>query len=130
MATFRSANALPEMSRRTIQVVGEFLVQTALFGVALDCPPKRHAALVFLLAASLAAGGAVLVRVIVVPRHILSPIRVREYRVASSGDDQASEALQLGECFNAGQALTQSSDDLIDLGDNRRLRKLRFTLFR
>jgi hypothetical protein len=98
MATFRGVSALPEMSRSAIQVVGEFLVQTALFGVAFDCTPKRHAALVFLLTASLGAGGAVLLRVIVVPRHILSPIRVREYRVAPSSDDQASEALQLGEC--------------------------------
>jgi hypothetical protein len=107
MATFRSANALPKVRRSAIQVIGELLVQTALFRVALNCTPKRHAALVFLLAASLAAGGAVLVRVIVVPRHILSPIRVREYRVASSGDDQASEALQVDECctFNSASII-------------------------
>ncbi|MEX6674955.1 hypothetical protein QWI18_03355 [Pseudomonas sp. W2Oct36] len=68
--------------------------------MAFDRTPERHAALVFLLTAGLGAGGAVLLRVIVVPRHILSPIRVREYRVAGCGDDQTSEALQLGEGFS------------------------------
>jgi hypothetical protein len=68
--------------------------------MAFDRTPERHAALVFLLTAGLAAGGAVLLRVIVVPRHILSPIRVREYRVAGCSDDQTSEALQLGEGFS------------------------------
>jgi hypothetical protein len=97
MATFRSASALPEVSGGAIQVVREFLVQAAFFGMAFDRTPERHAALVFLLTAGLGAGGAVLLRVIVVPRHILSPIRVREYRVAGSGDDQTSEALQVDE---------------------------------
>ncbi|MEN4752881.1 hypothetical protein ABEH28_24330 [Pseudomonas sp. Ps21-P2] len=69
--------------------------------MAFDRTPERHTALVFLLTAGLGAGGAVLLRVIVVPRHILSPIRVREYRVAGCGDDQTSEALQVGEGFGA-----------------------------
>ncbi|WP_282365508.1 hypothetical protein [Pseudomonas sp. PS02290] len=68
--------------------------------MAFDRTPERHTALVFLLTASF-CGGAVLLRVIVVPRHILSPIRVREYRVAGRGDDQTSEALQVGEGFGA-----------------------------
>jgi len=71
--------------------------------MAFDCTPERHAALVFLLTAGFGAGGAVLLRVIVVPRHILSPIRVREYRVAGRGDDQTSEALQVGEGFSTAQ---------------------------
>ena len=97
MATFRSASALPEVGSGAIQIAGELLVKAAFFGVAFDRSPERHAALVFLLTAGLGAGGAVLLRVIVVPRHILSPIRVREYRVAGSGDDQTSEALQVDE---------------------------------
>jgi|SRR4051812_7154895 hypothetical protein len=103
MATFRSVSALPEVCSGAIEVIGEFLVQAALFGMAFDRPPERHAALVFLLTSGFGAGGAVLLRVIVVPRHILSPIRVREYRVPGSGDDQASEALQVGEGFSTAQ---------------------------
>jgi hypothetical protein len=59
MGTFQSASALPEVGGGGVQVIGEFLIQAALFGVGLDRASKRHAALIFLLAAGF--GGAVLV---------------------------------------------------------------------
>jgi hypothetical protein len=97
------------MSGGAIKVIRELQVQATFFGMAFDRTPKRHAALVFLLSAGLGAGGAVLLRVIVVPRHILSPIRVREYRVAVGNDGPTSEALQVDEGFNLKAALDRAT---------------------
>jgi hypothetical protein len=62
------------MAGRGIEVIRKLLIQSALLGVGFDCTPERHATLVFVLATGFDAGVVVLLRVIVVPRHILSPI--------------------------------------------------------
>jgi hypothetical protein len=55
-ATFRSASTLPEAAG-DIEVVVEFEGQAAVFAPRFNSTPKRHAALVFLLAAGFDVGG-------------------------------------------------------------------------
>jgi hypothetical protein len=69
---FRSLSGLPEIAGHIVVEVIQGLIQLALFRIAFDGAAKLHAALIFLLAAGF--DGAV--RVIVVPRHILSPSAV------------------------------------------------------
>lgn len=73
MGIFRRSSVLPEVGEGSVEVIANILIQTPLFRVRLDRSPECHTALIFLLPAGFGAGGAVL-RVIIVPRHILSPI--------------------------------------------------------
>lgn len=74
MGIFRRSSVLPEVGGGSVEVIANILIQTPLFRVRLDRSPECHTALIFLLPAGFGAGGAVLLRVIIVPRHILSPI--------------------------------------------------------
>jgi hypothetical protein len=62
------------MTGRSVEVIRKVLIQATFFGVGFDGASKSHATLVFVLTTGFDAGVALLLRVIVVPRHILSPI--------------------------------------------------------
>jgi len=81
---------LPEIDFSLFEIIGQLLVESTLLRVALDRAAELHAALVFLLAACFHS--TVLQRVIVVPRHILSPNTLREFRMVAGSDDCAAKS--------------------------------------
>jgi hypothetical protein len=85
---FGRLDGLPEIAWHAVFVIAKLLIEPTLFRVAFDGAAKFHAALIFLLTAGF--DGAV--RVIVVPRHILSPNTLcGSVRMGANGDKSTAQ---------------------------------------